>query len=311
MPKPPVQLAVILPCYNEGTGLVRSAKKISEELDSLNVDYRLHFIDDGSKDDTWQVIETLAKKNERYVGLRLSRNFGKEYAILAGLQEIDAEYYLVTDADLQHPPSTIKILWNAVNEDDIDAAEGIKADRGNESLLYKLCSNVFYKTLHIISNLNLKNSSDFKLFTKRFRNAVLSCEDHSFFFRGACNWVGFNRKNIPFRVEDRAFGKSKFSLRVLLNMVNNAILSNTKALLKISTFIGLIVGIFSILLAIQTLYTKLTGQALNGFTTVILVVAFQSTFLFLSLGILGEYLSRIYQEVKNKPSYILRTKTKF
>jgi len=311
MPKPPVQLAVILPCYNEGTGLVRSAKKISEELDSLNVDYRLHFIDDGSKDDTWQVIETLAKKNERYVGLRLSRNFGKEYAILAGLQEIDAEYYLVTDADLQHPPSTIKILWNAVNEDDIDAAEGIKADRGNESLLYKLCSNVFYKTLHIISNLNLKNSSDFKLFTKRFRNAVLSCEDHSFFFRGACNWVGFNRKNIPFRVENRAFGKSKFSLRVLLNMVNNAILSNTKALLKISTFIGLIVGIFSILLAIQTLYTKLTGQALNGFTTVILVVAFQSTFLFLSLGILGEYLSRIYQEVKNKPSYILRTKTKF
>lgn len=304
-------IAVIIPVYNEGHQLITSIDTIRAEMEALNTDYCIYLIDDGSQDNTWDIIENIAISTQHCTGISFSRNFGKEYAILAGLQEVDANYYLVMDSDLQHPPSMIKTFWAAINEEGIDAVEGIKKHRGHESFLYKICSNLFYKTLYLVSRINLKNSSDFKLLTRKFRDSVIDCEDQSFFFRGACSWVGYKRKEIPFNVEERASGKSKFQLRMLLNMMNDAILSNTKALLKISTFIGLLMGAFSIFLAFQTLYNKITGQALNGFTTVILVVVIQSTFLFLSLGILGEYLARIYKEVKRKPSYILRAKTEY
>lgn len=301
------ELAILLPCFNEGKGLYDSVDVILNVVKNLTVSTRIILIDDGSRDETWSVIQTLHQTRGNVQGLRLSRNFGKEYAVLAGLSEVESSAYLVMDSDLQHPPALIPTFWEAYNKAGIDAVEGVKSDRGKEGVIYKMGSFLFYGMLKYFSGMELANSSDFKLFSKAFRNSVIECSDQSFFFRGACSWVGFQRTQIPFQVEDRNYGTSKFSFSALTNMIKNSILSNTKALLKLALFLAVVFTLFSIFLFVQTLYNYLSGNALSGFTTVLLFGAVQATFSFTVLGILGEYISRIYQEVKARPSFIVST----
>ena len=302
------RLSILLPCYNEGQGLYKAVDAIKKSVETLPIDVRIVLIDDGSRDDTWNVIGDICAKDNCVYGLRLSRNFGKEHAILAGLSEIESDSYLVMDSDLQHPPAVIPIFWEAFNKPGIDAVEGVKSDRGNEGILYKSGSFLFYKLLQYFSNMDLANSSDFKLFSKAFRDAVIECTDQSFFFRGACSWIGFQRTEVLFKVEDRFYGKSKFSFSLLINMIKNTILANTKALLKLALILAVVFTTFAIFLFVQTLYNYITGNALSGFTTVLLFLAVQSAFSFAVFGILGEYISRIYQEVKARPAFIVSKK---
>ncbi|MEP6342545.1 MAG: glycosyltransferase family 2 protein [Maricaulaceae bacterium] len=302
-------LALIVPAYNESKGLIGFNEAVSDIMKNLSCTYKIVFIDDGSVDDTWETALTLSKQDRFVSAISFSRNFGKEYAILAGLNETEADYYLVMDADMQHPPTVIPHLWERMLKGDVDVVEGVKTDRGRESALYRACSNLFYRVLYILTKQNLKNSSDFKLFTQNFRNAILSLDDGAFFFRGACQWVGFPKATVDFIVAERLEGESKFSIKALLRLMNNAILSNTKTLLRLSIFIGIIFGLFSITLGLNAVYNKVTEQATSGFTTVILFLSIQACFTFLSLGIIGEYLARIYYEVKKYPSYIIGRQT--
>jgi len=302
-------LAIIVPAYNESKGLIAFNEAVVDIMKTLDCTYNLVFIDDGSIDDTWETALILSKQDASVTAISLSRNFGKEYAILAGLNETDADYYLVMDADMQHPPTVIPYLWERILKGDVDVVEGVKSDRGRESPLYRLCSNLFYRALYTLTKQNLKNSSDFKLFTQAFRNAILKLDDGAFFFRGACQWVGFPKSTVDFVVAERAEGESKFNLKALLKLMSSAILSNTKTLLRLSIFIGIIFGLFSIILGLNTVYNKVTEQATNGFTTVILFLSIQACFMFLSLGIIGEYLARIYYETKGYPSYIIGRQT--
>jgi len=301
------KLAVILPIYNEAEGIKRFYNSLEKIYSSINeqVEITTVLIDDGSSDSSWDEINKIQKENSNIIAIKFSRNFGKENAILAGLSRVDADLYLTMDSDGQHPPSTIPLLLKRILTGDIELVNGVKEDRGEETFTSKLLAKFFYKTLKAFSGVDLNNSSDFKLFTKKFKNEVIASADSNFFFRSSCEWVGFSRDNIYFTVAEREHGASQFGFTSLLKLGWSVLLSNSKVLLRLSSAVGVIFTLFSIILSINTLYNKLAGNALEGFTTIILFLSIQGAALFLTLGILGEYILRIYWQSKELRTYII------
>lgn len=263
------------------------------------------FVDDGSKDDTWKVIELLAKQNEKVNGIKFARNFGKEVALNAGIDAMDADYYVMMDADLQHPPETILPMIQKMEAENVDIVEGVKSSRGKESLKYKIIAKTFYKFLYKISGLNMNNSSDFKLMNRKVVDSLREFQERNLFFRGIVDWVGFETAQIHFEVAERNGGESHFSTYKLVKLAMNAIFSYTSKPLFLTVIIGVVFMFFAMVLGIQTLYNYVSGNAVDGFSTVILLVLITGSMIMLSLGVIGVYISRIYEEIKQRPKYII------
>ena len=237
--------------------------------------------------------------------LRLSRNFGKEAALCAGLEAVEGDACIIMDADLQHPPTLIPEMIRLWKDDGYEVVEGVKALRGNESMINKVGANLFYQTLSKLSGFNMQQASDFKLLDKKVILAWRSMNERGTFFRGMSAWVGYNRISIPFNVGIRTKGVSKWSLFNLFNLAVKAITSFSSFPLQLVTFMGVFFLVGALVLGIQTLYMKLTGIALSGFTTVILLLLIIGSCLMISLGVIGTYIARIYEEVKCRPRYIV------
>ena len=302
------RLAVIIPVYNEGQALRSHFEAIRETLlqDDINGSFLL--VDDGSKDNTWQAVMELSGEYDEVSGIRLSRNFGKELALSAGLANIEADLYLFMDSDLQHPPACVKDMMALMIQEDADIVEGIKATRGEESLLYRLIAKNFYRLLKSVTGLEMQNSSDFKLMTREVVDSVRDFNERSVFFRGIVDWVGFRKVQMPFHVEDRQIGESSFSTFRLMRLALNAIFSYTSQPLYLVLLSGFVFLGFAVILGIQTMYNYLTGFAVSGFSTVILLLLITGSMLMMSLGIIGIYLARIYEEVKQRPRYVIQDK---
>ena len=297
-------LSLVIPVYNEEKQILKTIEAVCKVLKTVTDDYRLIIVDDGSKDGTWAVLKELSAKDPRLKILRFSRNFGKEAAIMAGLSRAESKACIIMDADLQHPPELIPEmvrLW----QEGYEVVEAVKEDRGQESSVSRFSASLFYKIMNRLSGFNLENASDFKLMDKKVVAALLQMPERETFFRGMSAWVGYTRKEIYFKVPQRETGKSRWSPLKLVRLAITAFTSFSSLPLQFVTFIGILFLLGSVVLGIQTLVMKLRGLAIGGFTTVILLLLIVGSCLMISLGMIGMYIARIYNEVKARPRYII------
>lgn len=298
-------ISIIIPVYNEEKQIEETVGIILQILSGNEIDCEFVLVDDGSADGTWETITRLARNYSCVSAIKLSRNFGKEAAICAGLERARGDACLIIDSDLQHPPSLIPEMVRLWRTEGYDVVEGVKASRGKESFVTRIGASLFYKLLKLLSGYDLENTSDFKLLDRRVVEAWKKLGERNTFFRGMSTWVGFKRVSIPFNVSERKTGKSGWSFFKLLKLAIDAITSYSSVPLQVVTLIGVLFLLGSVVLGIQTLYKKFAGQALSGFTTVILLQLIIGSCLMISLGIIGTYLARIYDEVKSRPRYIV------
>ena len=299
-------LSVVIPVFREGAQLSSFLAAVRSSLSQCNLPYELVLVDDGSPDDTWRVLAAEAESCQAIRALRLSRNFGKESALCAGMEHARGDAVIVMDADGQHPPSLIPEMVRMWQSSASDIVEAVKRRRGRESLSSKLGALLFYFILNKLSGFHFKGASDFKLMNRKAVNAWLEMHERNVFFRGMTVWMGFNTVQIAFEVVPRSAGQSTWSVlnRVKLALVGITAFSSFP--LHLVTFAGVIFLALSVLLGLETLYLKVTGQAVSGFATVILLELIIGSFLMISLGIIGEYLARIYEEVKGRPRYLVK-----
>ncbi len=297
-------LSVILPSYNEEKMIPIAADTISGILERENIDFELLFIDDGSKDATWENITQASKLNPHVVGVHFSRNFGKEAAMFAGLEKATGDCCVVIDCDLQHPPEKIVEMYR-LWEDGYEVVEGIKEDRGEESGLHKFAANSFYGLISRATGMDMSSSSDFKLLDRKVVDTLNKLPERNVFFRALSFWVGFKKATVYYSVQERTEGESKWSTKSLIKYAITNIGSFSSAPLHMVTVLGVIMLMVAVVFGIISLVQKLTGQALGGFTTVILLLLFSSSIIMISLGIVGYYIARIYDEIKGRPRYII------
>lgn len=304
-------LSVILPAFNEQDNAPAAASAVSRLLSSYNIDYELIFVNDGSTDRTWMRLSQLAASDERIKAICLSRNFGKEAAIFAGLENASGSACVIMDCDLQHPPETIIEMYKIWKNNNVDIVEAKKRSRGEESGVYRAFAKLFYKLIKSVSGLEMDDSSDFKLLDRRAVDALLSMPERLTFFRAMSSWVGFTTETVYFDVAERNSGKSKFTVRSLIKYAVTSITSFTSAPLQLVTVSGIVTFIIAIIFGINTLVNKFTGHSAEGFPTVILLFLITSAIIMFSLGIIGYYLAKIYEEIKCRPRFIISEKLGF
>jgi dolichol-phosphate mannosyltransferase len=299
-----VKISLLIPFYNEEKQIPITLDVLRPIMESLQLDYELVLVDDGSSDQTWQIIENAARDDSHVVGLHFSRNFGKEAAICAALEQAGGDAVILMDGDLQHPPQHIPEmvgLW----KQGFDIVEGVKSTRGREGLASKINAQVFYGLFKVFSGYDLRNASDFKLLDRKVVDEWRKLGEHDTFFRGLSVWLGFKRASFSFEVAARQAGGSKWSPYRLAKLSLNAITGFSAMPLQFVTFLGVVLLIGSIALAVQTLIKWFIGHAASGFTTVILLQLLIGGSIMISLGLIGIYLSRIFTEVKGRPRYII------
>ena len=299
------KLSVVIPVYQEGNHIRTSIGVIEEVLITNHIAYEFVLVDDGSKDTTWEELKHMAQSNGHVLAIRLSRNFGKESTLCAGLEHAAGDMILVMDSDLQHPPALIPEMVKAWREEGYDVVEGIKSSRGKENPVYKLCASFFYYIIYKTADIDLGQASDFKLLDRKVVEAWKEMPERAIFFRGMSAWLGFDRKQILFDVAERVDGKSKWSLLRLIRLAVNAITSYTSIPLHFITILGIVMFVWGFLMGLQTLYMYFSGRALSGFTTVILLLLIIGSSIMISLGMIGIYLTKIYKEVKARPRYLI------
>jgi glycosyltransferase involved in cell wall biosynthesis len=298
-------LSVVIPVFREARHLPTMLSAVRQSLESCGISYELVLVDDGSSDDSWEIIRAEAKAVPAFLALRLSRNFGKESALCAGLEHAQGDAVIVMDADGQHPPSLLPEMVRTWKTSGADIVEAVKTDRGRETLSDKFSAKLFYVLLNKLSGFDFRGASDFKLMNRKAVDAWLKMPERNVFFRGMTTWMGFTTAQIPFEVAQRSTGQSTWSYLKRLKLALTGITAFSSLPLQVVTFAGALFFAFSILLGAQALYLKLVGEAVSGFTTVILLELIIGSFLMISLGIMGEYLARIYEEVKGRPRYII------
>lgn len=303
-PTTPV-ISVVIPLYNEGSHLRELLSDLKMALQAIECRFEVILIDDGSPDDTWTKIKDEAHRWPNLCAVRLSRNFGKELALCAGLERARGNAVIVMDGDGQHPPSLLPLLIETWRTSGADVVEAVKRKRGHESLASKFGALTFYVILNKLSGFELKGASDFKLIDRRVLHTWLAMRERNVFFRGMTAWMGFRTIQIPFEVGPRRAGKSGWSYLRRAKLALIGITTFSSFPLRLVTFAGMIFFFFAVGLGVQTLYLKLAGRAFTGFATVILLELIIGSLLMISLGIIGEYLARIYEEVKGRPRYII------
>ena len=264
-------ISVIVPSFNEEDNIKIAAMTIEKILKKHKISYELLFIDDGSTDKTWREICSVSSPRVR--GIKLSKNFGKDAAIFAGLTESKGDCSIVIDCDLQHPTEKIIDMYDLWKQG-YDIVEGQKNSRGNEKTSRCLAANAFNSIITSIIGVDMKNSSDFKLLDRKVVNIIVNMREKKAFFRALSSWVGFNTTSIKFDVKERKNGKSKWSTMQLIKYALNSISSFSTAPMQIVTFFGIVMFLLSLVLGTISLFQKINGQALEGFTTVILILLF-------------------------------------
>lgn len=301
-----LRLSLVVPAYQEEATITDSLGAIAAAARSTGLPFELIVVDDGSHDGTWEAVGAAARAIPEIVGVRLSRNFGKEGAISAGLDQASGDASIVLDADLQHPPSLIPEMVRLWREEEWDVVEGVKSDRGAEATSHRLLTRAFYWVASRLTGHDLQDASDFKLLDRRVVDEWRRLGERVTFFRGLVSWLGFRRTHVFFTVPPRESGGSRWSLGGLTSLAIHAVTSFSALPLQIVTVLGFVTLLVGAGLAVQALRLWYNGDALPGFTTVILLELMIGGFLMISLGIIGIYIARIYDEVKGRPRYVIR-----
>ena len=297
-------LSIVLPAYNEEQNIANTTKVLSEMLEVAEIEYELIFVSDGSQDGTFSEIQKVAADNARIHGAEFSRNFGKESAIFAGLEMASGDAVVVMDCDLQHSPESVLEMWELWQEG-AQVVEGVKRNRGKEKLGYKLSAGLFYKIMSKLIKMDMSASSDFKLLDRKVVEVLLILPERNTFFRALSFWTGFRQEKVYYEVQERQFGESKWSFFSLMKYAITNVTSFSTLPLQMVTVMGMVSILLSLILYVQTIIRYLMGMAVEGFTTVILLILIVGGLLMLSLGVIGHYIARIYEEVKARPKYII------
>ena len=297
-------ISIIFPAYNEEQMIPTVVTRIGQIMQQAQISYEMVFVDDGSKDRTWDQIREQSQLDHRVVGVHFSRNFGKEAAMFAGLEKASGDCCVVLDCDLQHPPEKI-VEMHRLWEEGYEVVEGVKESRGEESALHGVAANTFYKIMSKVMGMNMADSSDFKLLDRKVVDVLNQMPERNVFFRALSYWVGFKKATVTYRVQERAAGQSKWSTKSLIKYALTNITSFSSAPMQLVTVMGVLMLLVSVVMGVLTLVQKFLGSSLGGFTTVIIIQLFTGSIIMISLGIIGMYISKIYEECKGRPRYII------
>ena len=296
--------SVIIPAYNEEEIIPKTAVVIDQILEGENIPHELLFVNDGSKDRTWEKICEQSEAIPAVRGISFSRNFGKESAIFAGIAEAKGECCAVIDCDLQHPPEKLVEMYR-LWEQGYEIVEGVKTSRGRESSFHRFAARSFYGMMSSAVGFDMSRASDFKLLDRKAMNVLLNMNEKNAFFRALSSWIGFKATEVEYEVREREAGVSKWSTRALFKYALTNITSFTSAPMQVVTILGLIVFVVGLGASIEALVQFFRHNAQDGFTTVIILQCFTGSFIMFALGIIGFYISKIYDEVKGRPRYII------
>lgn len=300
------RLIVIVPAYNEAAVLEVFHERLSRVLDELPLEGSVLYVDDGSADGTWDIIESLTRRDARAGALKLSRNFGKEAAMTAGLDEVDADAVVVIDADLQDPPELIPALieqWRA----GYDVVYATRSARTGETGFKRLTSSAFYRTMERLSNTPVpRDTGDFRLLSRRALEALRQLRERQRFMKGLFAWIGYRQTAVHYQRDPRHAGKTKWNYWRLFQLAVEGITSFSTAPLRVATWTGLSASILSFGYGLWVLTKALLyGDPVRGYPTLMLVILFLGGVQLLALGVIGEYLGRNYAESKQRPLYFV------
>ncbi len=300
-------IEIIVPCYNEEKMIKIFYNETKKVLDKTDLKYSFIFVDDGSKDNTLTEIKKLIKNgNISYISF--SRNFGKEAAIYAGLKKSNSDYVVIIDADLQHDPSKILLMYQLIKTENYDYVITRRINREGESSFRSFLSNTFYRVFNMFSNTSMVYGlQDYCMLNKIVVEAILSMSEYNRFTKGIYGWIGFNRRVIDVENNKRIAGQSSWNFYSLFKYATEGITSFTSMPLKFATIMGMITALLSIVYMIYVIFkTIIYGETVQGYPTLVILILFLSSIQLLSLGIIGEYISKIYLETKKRPIYLVR-----
>lgn len=305
-----MKLSLVVPCYNEEGNVEKFFSEVNKAFSGKVKDYEFVFVNDGSRDETYSRLKKIYNdhKESQVQVLSFSRNFGKEAAIYAGLSSAKGDMVCLIDADLQQRPEVVLEMLDVMNSNnDLDCVTAYQ-DKRKESKLMSSVKSLFYKIINGISDVNFVNgASDFRLMRRNMVEAIIKMSEYHRFSKGIFSWVGFNTEYIPYTVEERESGESKWGFKKLLKYAFEGIVSFTTFPLKLSAYIGFLSSVISIVYLIVVIIQKLVfGISVPGYATIVVLVLLLGGLQLFCLGILGEYISKIYVQVKNRPVYILK-----
>jgi glycosyltransferase involved in cell wall biosynthesis len=302
------KIDIIVPCYNEEEVIQVFYEETQKIISSIsNYDFNYIFVDDGSSDSTLSIMQSLSKEHENISFLSFSRNFGKESAMYAGLKFSTGDYVIIMDADLQHPPSLIPEMIQAI-EEGYDCCGARRSTRTGEAPIRSMFSNLFYKLNNKFSDVELVNGAvDFRIMSRQVVDAILELSEVQRFSKGIFSWIGFDTKWIPYENVERTIGTTKWSFKSLFKYAVHGITSFSTAPLRMVTGMGFLISFFAFIYIIFTLIkTMITGIDVPGYVTTLSAVLFLGGIVEISIGILGEYIGHIFMESKNRPIYNIK-----
>ena len=302
-------ISIIIPLFNEEGNITVLYANLISVLEKISSEYEIVFVDDGSKDRSFELISKICQENSKVLGISLSRNFGHQIALTAGLEHSSAEVIITMDADMQHPPEVILSLYEKYKQG-YDIVNSIRTETADSSVFKKITSRYFYKIINTLSDIHIEPASaDFRLMNRKTVDAFLKLKEKDRFTRGIISWMGFKQAQVEYTAPERFSGKSKYSLFKMFNFAVDGITSFSAKPLRISFYAGLIVSFVGLLYAIYAVVEYFKGNTSPGWASTLVSILIIGGIQLISIGIIGEYLARVFNEAKNRPLYLVKQYT--
>ena len=303
-----VYLSVVIPVYNERHNIAPLVERLLPVLNGLQKSWEILFVDDGSTDHTAEQIREAAKESSQIRALVLSRNFGHQVALSAGLENAHGEVVITMDGDMQHPPELIPQML-AKHHEGFDVVNTFRTETGDLTAFKKQSSKLFYRLFNALADVRIEPaSSDFRLYSRRFLTEFLKLEERDRFIRGMIKWVGFEQVTLPYKAEDRNAGTTKYSAGKMFSLSSSGLTAFSSKLLRIPVMLGIFFCIVALVYSCYILYGWVRGLNVPGWTSIIFVILFVGGIQLICLGIISEYILRIFNEAKRRPLYIVKEK---
>ena len=299
-------VSVVVPVYNEAEVIGEMYRRLTHVASTLpDLDYELIVVDDGSRDESYSSLVSLARSDSRLRVLKLSRNFGHQTAITAGIDVARGDAVVVIDADLQDPPEVIPDMVQRWREG-FDVIYGVRAKRSGETMMKLATASVFYRMLHRMTNISIPvDAGDFRLMSRRAADQLRAMREKDRFVRGLISWIGFKQTSVPYHREARFAGKTKYPLRKMLKFAIDGLTSFSTVPLKLATWMGYLASAFAFIYLASVFVQKWLGRTVEGWATIMVAMLFMGGVQLICLGIMGEYIGRIFTEAKQRPLYVV------
>lgn len=300
------EISIVIPLLNEEGNIPNLYQSLVSVLEKMNKNFEIIFVDDGSKDSSFRIISEICEKDDNVLGIALSRNFGHQIAITAGIEHSSGEAVVTMDADLQHPADIIPVLYKKY-EEGYDIVNTIREETADEGAFKKITSKGFYSLINKLSDTHIEPASaDFRLMSRKAVNAFLQIKEKDRFTRGLISWMGFRQTYIPYSAPERFSGKSKYSVKKMFRFASDGITSFSSKPLRISFYAGLIVSFIGLIYSAYAIVEFFRGKTIPGWTSIMVTVLIIGGIQLISIGIIGEYLARVFNEAKNRPLYFVK-----